>query len=612
LTASRLALGAEAALLIAVLLAPWPYGSTEDSAAHALACVLLVTSSLGAAACVARGRGLPPIAVAAAALPCLAMLQLAAGRSAAPVWTAEAVLMLSAMLAALVFWSERAQDRRAAERLAVAVLAVCVAETLFGAAQSARGIRVIYGQTGYLISTPFGSYVNHNHFAGLMEMGTLLAAGWAGGLLAAGGRSTAAGLIVAAVSLALAAAHLASRSRAGLVALAVGAAVLSALALAYVPARARVKAAAISATALLVLAVFALVAIPAAARQHLATLKRGAADPSASYRFDVAGDTLRLARARPLLGWGLGAYADAFPAYKRRHGGVRTVHAENDVFEFLAEGGAAGLLLAVLAATAVLRGLHDRLSHSHDRGRNGLALGAVAGCAALLAHAVADFNLRIPANALVFASLAGLAAAPRSQRPSLPRWTAAASVVVLVAMAAAAGWRAIGARQWDRLRGVQSTDLKLAALERLLMAHPYLDEAQRAAGLAWREVATRGGAALAPTRLARSEQATLRALRLRPRWGEAWGDLAWTRYLRGDAAGTRDALGRSRGFDPTNLPLGLSRADLLARLDGPAAAVAELVALRHQNPYLTSEAALATAKRWTTEGRLLDALRGEP
>src|SRR5439155_7000690 len=98
------------------------------------------------------------------------------GRSAAPVWTAEGLLLLAAMLAAAVFWSERSQDRPAAERLAVAVLAVCTAQALFGAAQSARGIGPIYGQRAYFISSPFGSFVNHNHFAGLMEMGVLLSA----------------------------------------------------------------------------------------------------------------------------------------------------------------------------------------------------------------------------------------------------------------------------------------------------------------------------------------------------------------------------------------------------------------------------------------------------
>jgi hypothetical protein len=418
-------------------------------------------------------------------------------------------------------------------------------------------------------------------------------------------------VIGAAVSLTLAAAHLAGRSRAGLVALAVGAFGLAALGFAYVPGRTRTRAAGAAVAGIAVFATFALIVIPSAARERLATLSRGAADPSGSYRLDIAVDTLRLFRDRPVLGWGLAAFADALPAYKRRHGDVRTVHAENDALEFLAEGGLVGFLLAVATGMAVARGVHDRVTRSQDRARNGLALGAVAACAALLAHSLADFNLRIPANALVFASVAGLAAAPRSPMRVLPRWSAAASAVLLALLAAAAGWRATGASAWESTRTVTNPDLELAFLDRVLRAHPYLAEAHRAEGLAWRHLAT-AGASLTPTRLTRAEAATLRALYWRPRWGEAWGDLAWTRYLRGDLAGARGALHRSGALDPTNFPLGVGRADLLARLDGPAAAIGELAALRKSNPYLTAEAAVAIAVRWTNDGALLDGLRRTP
>ena len=40
----------------------------------------------------------------------------------------------------------------------------------------------------------------------------------------------------------------------------------------------------------------------------------GPTDASGEYRVDVARGDAPPGRARPLLGWGLGAYADAFPA----------------------------------------------------------------------------------------------------------------------------------------------------------------------------------------------------------------------------------------------------------------------------------------------------------
>ena len=42
----------------------------------------------------------------------------------------------------------------------------------------------------------------------------------------------------------------------------------------------------------------------------------------------------------------------------------------------------------------------------------GITLGAMSGISAILFHSVADFNLHIPANALLFAILAALVVAP--------------------------------------------------------------------------------------------------------------------------------------------------------------------------------------------------------
>src|SRR5207245_11311160 len=101
-------------------------------------------------------------------------------------------------------------------------------------------------------------------------------------------------------------------------------------------------------------------AVPAAARQRLATVVLGAADPAGGYRLDIARDTLRLAGARPVFGWGLAAFADALPAYKRAPGAVRTVHAESDALQLLAERGAAGLLPGLALAARPVAGPRAR------------------------------------------------------------------------------------------------------------------------------------------------------------------------------------------------------------------------------------------------------------
>jgi hypothetical protein len=42
----------------------------------------------------------------------------------------------------------------------------------------------------------------------------------------------------------------------------------------------------------------------------------------------------------------------------------------------------------------------------------GITLGAMSGITAILVHSIADFNLHIPANAILFTVLAALVAAP--------------------------------------------------------------------------------------------------------------------------------------------------------------------------------------------------------
>ncbi len=104
-----------------------------------------------------------------------------------------------------------------------------------------------------------------------------------------------------------------------------------------------------------------------------------------------------------LTGSGGGSFATVFPAY--RDPGLSPGfynHAHNDYLEFLLEFGVlgvvplAGLVLASLvAAVAVLRKRRDPLLR-------GAAFAALLGVTALLIHSSADFNLRIPANAMLF------------------------------------------------------------------------------------------------------------------------------------------------------------------------------------------------------------------
>ena len=370
------------------------------------------------------------------------------------------------------------------------------------------------------------------------------------------------------VAFGLVAVQVASRSRGGLIALAAG---LLAAGILWARAASHRGGTRLRLTPLvigvLVVISFGLAVVPDDTRAHLATIFSGRTDSSGDYRLDVARDTMRLWAAHPVLGAGLGAYADAFPAFKRAHGDVRTTHAENDALEFVAEGGVAGLAIAAWLAVLAARGLADRLRHGRDPFRKSIAVGAAGAIAALAVHSLFDFNLRLPANALVFASLLGLAAAPREPARRIGgRALPAVAALVLLFLGGAAAWRATGAVAFARSLHDRDPQMQVAALDRVLGRHPYLAEAYRARALAWRDLAI-GRTGFAAPRLGRAERDLSSALRLRPSWGEAWADLGWTRWMSGDLPGARAAMDRALALDPTHPHIARSHEQLLARLE---------------------------------------------
>ena len=594
---------AEGLILITIAAAPWPYGSAIDVARYAVAAVLLLAVAIWAFDLARAGHRLPWLAAPALALPALAVVQAILGRSVARVFTLEAAALLAAMSGVLVFWSERTRDAGAARRLVLVVLATCGAQALFGAVQWSISPSRIYGQETPYITMPFGSYVNHNHFAGLVGMGAVLAAGLAVAYARRRGEMSPAVLASGGTALGLAAALLASRSRGGLVALLGGLAALGGLWLWAVSLRGgrRRRAAAVGVVAVVLLIGFGWAAIPGATRRHLATAFSGPVDGSGLYRVDIAAATLRAFADRPLMGWGLGAYEDAVPAYKRAHGDVRVRHAESDVLELLAEGGLAGLALVAWLMAEVLIGLYDRLTASRDQFRNAFALAAAGGGATLLVHSLLDFNLRLPANALVFAALAGLAASPRTQGRTLGgRWLAGALALACVVFALGCAWRAVGARAGEQALGVRDPLRQQALLDRTLAAHPYAAELYRARAHVWRDLAYRPPG-WNVTRLARAKADLQRALELRPRWGEAWADLGWVRAFQGDATGARAAMQAAVDLDPTHVDVGIAAADLLARQGDLEGAIERLRRLRGVHPGWTDAEARALATRWTRD-----------
>lgn len=126
-------------------------------------------------------------------------------------------------------------------------------------------------------------------------------------------------------------------------------------------------------------------------------------------RAQIWRDTGRLIEAYPVTGAGLGAYEWALLKYKTAAPDKTVDFAHNDYLQFAAELGAAGSLLLLGCAAVVLRRLWGAVRGARGRRNWWLAVGLLGSLAAMALHSLADFNLYIPANALAVAWVAGLA-----------------------------------------------------------------------------------------------------------------------------------------------------------------------------------------------------------
>ena len=123
--------------------------------------------------------------------------------------------------------------------------------------------------------------------------------------------------------------------------------------------------------------------------------------------------TIDMIQAHPLLGVGPGNFTTAFRGFQPPGlGNGIYVKAHSDYLEFISETGL--LLLPILLWLGYRLFSHGiaKIRHSTDARTRGITLGAMGGIIAILVYSFTDFNLQIPANALLFTVLAALIATP--------------------------------------------------------------------------------------------------------------------------------------------------------------------------------------------------------
>jgi O-antigen ligase len=257
----------------------------------------------------------------------------------------------------------------------------------------------------------FGPYVNHNHYAGLMEMLIPVSVAYAVSAKRKRGLDALLGFgtLLAIVSVLL------SGSRGGWIALLFELTTLAATIVWLRPRGERRWYAAAGLLATLVLATLALWLGGSKITNRLSTMDGLARSPDVALgnRLLVAHDALRMFRDHLWLGTGLGSFAVVYPQYQSFATDTVFHHAHDDYIEALAESGLIGGVLILLAVIVFFREMCKDLRNRLITRAGWIQFGAAIGCCGIMVHSFADFNLHIPANALWFAFLLGISQAAR-------------------------------------------------------------------------------------------------------------------------------------------------------------------------------------------------------
>lgn len=252
------------------------------------------------------------------------------------------------------------------------------------------------------------TYVNHAHFAGLLEMAIPLSVGLLLGL----NRDEVSGpfqllkwrvLLGLALGLMLTA-FILTQSRGAWIVLAIASIILCAV---LVKQKSLPKWG--MAVFMLGLAVFiAFIGFaedPVAARMH--TISVGGESSFFKGRLPVYQHSLKIIRDNPWTGTGLGTFAWAFPKYRPEGFGVRFFYTHNDYIQTIVEMGIFVIPILIWGIFVVLKEGFGRREHEFHLKR-AMRLACSVGILSLMLHGLVDFNFHIPANMIVFVSLVGI------------------------------------------------------------------------------------------------------------------------------------------------------------------------------------------------------------
>ena len=335
------------------------------------------------------------------------LIQLAFHVTAYAFLTRTQLLKLGAYFLVFFLITQAFRTRGELTKLVWFLVVFCFAVSLLAIIQNFTSTGEIYWTEAFKIEgSPFGPYVNRNHFAGFVELTLPL------GLAMMVFRGVHRDLLPLMVLLTIVplSALVLSASRGGIVAFAFEVGILALLVLGRrAPAWKSPRMIAAGVVVLIALATVAWVGADQAI-ERFSTMR----SPEVNFgrRISMARGAAHIFSDHPVIGCGIGTLVDVFPAYETAYDAKVVDHVHNDYMETLAETGVLGGLCGAIFLGLVYREARRIFSAEQGHFSRALHAGAIVAVSGMLLHSLVDFNLQIPANALLFLSQAWLATCP--------------------------------------------------------------------------------------------------------------------------------------------------------------------------------------------------------
>jgi O-antigen ligase len=260
----------------------------------------------------------------------------------------------------------------------------------------------------------YGPYVNHNHYAGLMEMLVPIPLVLALTRLAPSRTRAVAGAAAAV----MAGTIFLSGSRGGMLAIVTEFVILSAL----LVKQKRSLRTAIGVGVFLALVAGLLTWIGGAElSKRIATVTLSHSEITNDVRTVINRDGLKMFLKKPILGWGLGTFPVVYPQFRSFYTNFFVNQAHNDYLQLLVETGLLGFATMLWFLWTLYSRAIRKIKNWPSEISGAVALSCVLGLSGILVHSAVDFNLQIPANAALFYVLCTIAASEPFVQPARKR-----------------------------------------------------------------------------------------------------------------------------------------------------------------------------------------------